>query len=420
LSDPEALYRQQVLADLPRNFSAHLLHGMLGQTGFRLFSTPTFLPAFILLLSGGSEFAVGLALALQAFGSALTPVLGAWLIEHRQRVLPVGFVTGAAMRLMVLGVALAGMLLQPPWALWLVYLFLALFGLLAGCQAVIFNVLLAKVIPVTNRGKLVGLRNFLAGVTTALVAWYGGHHLLGETPAADGYAWMFIIAFVMTSVGLACLLAVREPQPPTTLGRSSLAQRLRSIPGFMRDDPAFSRYVQARALTTLGRMALPFYILYAGQEIGLSGQTLATLTIAFTVTATVSTIGWGLLADQRGFRLTLLLSVGLWLGVTVLLLVSRDYLLVVVIFAALGASQEGFRIASINLALEFGHRDQIPLRLAVANSAAELAGAVAPLLGGIVAALLGYGAVFVLTALLLAVGATQLLLLVPEPRGRQA
>ena len=63
-------YEQQVQRDLPRNFAVHLGHGLLGQTGFRLINAPTFVPAYILLLSGGSDFAVGLALALQAAGSA--------------------------------------------------------------------------------------------------------------------------------------------------------------------------------------------------------------------------------------------------------------------------------------------------------------------------------------------------------------
>ncbi len=414
-STSERDYQARVQADLPRNFAIHLVHGLLGQTGFRLLNTPTFVPAFILLLSGGSEFMVGLALALFSLGSAITPLLSASLIGHRDRVLPVGFWTGGSMRVAVLGLALSGLLLTGESALYAAIASLALFGLFAGMQAVVFQVLLAKVIPVNNRGKLMGLRNFLAGITTAIVAWYGGNYLLGDPPTATGYGWMFMLSFVLTATGLLMLALVREPRPPTVAEQQSFLQHLRGMPGFLKAEPQFARYVYARALTTMGRMALPFYILYAGENIGLSGQTLANLTIAFTVAATVSNLGWGMLADRQGFRLCLLMTVGLWIISTLGLMASNSYLTVVLVFLGIGASQEGFRMASMSLAMEFGRREDTALRVATANSAAEIAGSIAPLLGGIIATALGYGAVFFGAITCLALGGA-LLLTVKEPR----
>ncbi len=412
----EEAYQQQVQRDLPRNFAVHLVHGLLGQTGFRLVNTPTFVPAYILLLSGGSAFAVGLAMSLQALGSAITPMLSSSLVGHRTRVLPVGFWTGGAMRVCVLGLALAGFYLSDTDALYAAIACLGMFGLFAGMQTVIFQVLLAKVIPVGNRGKLTGLRNFLAGITTAIVAWYGGNYLVGSPPTASGYAWVFLIAFVLTSAGLLFLALVREPQPPTVARQQNLLQQLGGMPEFLRGDPEFTRFIIARALTTMGRMALPFYILYAGEHIGLTGETLATLTIAFTIAATLSNLVWGSLADRYGFRLGFLLTIMLWISATLALLFTREFWAVVAIFAAVGAAQEGFRVATINMTLEFGHRDQLALRLGIANSSAEAAGALAPLLGGILATALGYGAVFISATAFLASGGLVLLLWVREPR----
>ena len=415
-SDAERDYQATVQRDLPRNFAIHLVHGLLGQTGFRLVNTPTFVPAYILLLSGGSDFAVGLALSLQALGSALTPLLGASLIGHRDQVLPIGFWTGGAMRVAVLGLGLAGFLFAGDWALWAAVFSLALFGLFAGMQAVVFQVLLAKVIPVTNRGKLMGLRNFLAGVTTAVVAWYGGHALVGDPPTATGYGWVFLLAFVLTTCGLLMLILVREPRPPSVAPRQGLLEHLRGMPGFLRREREFSAYVLARALSTMGRMALPFYILYAGQSIGLSGSTLASLTIAFTIAATVSNLLWGVIADRYGFRLCLLLTVALWIVATLGLMLTSNWWGVIVVFIAVGASQEGFRMASMSLAMEFGSREAMALRVATANSAAEAAGSIAPLLGGIIATALGYEAVFFCATACLLAGGVTLLLKVREPR----
>lgn len=412
----ERNYAADVERNLTRNYLAHLGHGLLGQTGFRLLNAPTFLPAYIMLLSQGSNIAVGMVLSLQALGMMLTPLLSASLIEHRARVLPVGFVTGGLMRLMILCIALSGFLLPEHWALPAVALFVLGFGLFLGMQGVIFNFLMSKVIPVGKRGRLTGMRNFLAGLTAAAVAWAAGEFLLGEQPDISGYSATFLLAFVLTSVGLCLLLFVREPQPPTLPPHSRLRQRLRQLPRLLRADPTFGHYVLARSMATLGRMAAPFYILFASEGIGLSGQVLGLLTMAFTLSGTCSNLLWGMLADRLGFRAALLGSLGLWIAATLALMLSSGLIASMVVFVAIGAAFQGFQQASQNLTLEFGARNDLPMRIAVANTVSELAGTVGPLLGGLLAAWLGYQAVFLASIAFLAWGAGLLLWRVPEPR----
>jgi MFS family permease len=414
----ERLYQVEIRRNLNRNFVVHLLHGMLGQTGFRLLNAPTFLPAYLLLLSG-SDVAVGIGLALQALGMAITPLLGATIIEHRSRVLPMGFVTGGAMRLSVLGIALSGLVLAPVHALWAIFVWLTLFGLFQGMQGVIFNYLMSKVIPVSKRGRLTGLRNFLAGITSAGVAIAGGAWFLGEDPDIAGYSYTFVLAFVLTTCGLLSLAFMKEPMPPTLRRRSSVGARLREIPALLRADRAFTRYVTARALATAGRMALPFYILFAGTSIELTGGNLGILTVAFTLAGTVSNLLWGAMADRTGFRLVYLLSVGLWVLTTVLLIFSSGLLMTTLVFIGIGAAVQGFQNASMNLTLEFGHRDDLPVRIAIANSVSETAGTIGPLAGGAIAALFGYQVLFFTSVAFLIAGGVMVALQVPEPRHRK-
>ena len=413
----ERRFQIQVQRNLNRNFMAHLAHGMLSQTGFRLMNAPTFMPAYIMLLSGGSNLAVGLSSALQSFGMTLTPMIGANLIEHRKRVLPVAFSTGWGMRGMILAISLSGLILPTPWSLWALMLFLAGFGLFQGMQGVIFNFLMAKVIPVSKRGRLTGMRNFLAGIISALVAWLSGQYLIGDTPTAAGYSYTFLLSFVLTSIGLSALVAVREPEPPTVRPKESLRTRLAQVPSLLRDDPAFTRYFLARALATMGRMAMPFYILHEGQTQALSGATLGILTFAFTLSGTFSNLVWGPLGDRKGFRITYLSSIALWVASTVLLmLVSGNLPVTVLVFIGIGAANQGFQNAAQNMTLEFGSRHDLPVRIAIANTASELAGTIGPLLGGVLAALAGYQAVFMASILFLVVGGAVVARYVPEPR----
>jgi len=418
LRHAERRYQVEIKRNLSWNFTAQLFHGMLGQTGFRLINAPTFLPAYIMMLSGGSEFVVGLALSLQAFGMVLTPLVGANLIEHRKQVLPLGFLIGGLMRTTILMIALSGFFLAGQSTLIALLICLTLLGLFQGMQGVIFNFLTSKVIPVSKRGRLTGLRNFLAGITSAIVAWLGGTYLIGDSPTAAGYSWTFLVAFLLTTIGLFMLLAVREPEPPTVKPKQSLKQRFGDIPQLLRDDPAFTRYFLARSLATMGRMSMPFYILYAGQSIGLTGETLGIVTFAFTISGTFSNLVWGTLADRRGFRDTFLIAISLWIVSTLLLMSAEGYLVTVLVFVGVGAAVQGFQNASMNLTLEFGDREDLPVRIAIANMASEVAGTIGPLLGGLLAALWNYEAVFMTSVAFLTIGGIVVRIYVPEPRRR--
>jgi hypothetical protein len=197
----EAAFQAEVRRNLRRNYLSHLCHGLLGQTGMRLVNAPTFVPVYIASVAG-FDAAVGIARGLQYFGMFLSPIIGATVIEHRRRVLPVGLVVGALMRVQILGLALGGLWLPPPWPLVSAWLFLGLFGVFLGVQGVIFNFLVAKVVPVEKRGVLLGLRNALAGATAATVAFLAGRYLIEPEALGNGYAATFLLAFGLTSLGL--------------------------------------------------------------------------------------------------------------------------------------------------------------------------------------------------------------------------
>jgi MFS family permease len=389
----EEPFQAEVRRHLRRNYLAHLSHGLLGQTGMRLVNAPTFLPAYVAALTG-SDLAVGVARGLQYFGMFLSSVAGATVIEHRRRVLPVGFAIGALMRLQILGLALSGLLLPPPWPFVSACLFLGLFGVFLGVQSVVFNVLVSKVIPVEKRGLLMGLRNALAGLTATAVALYAGSFLIETNALGNGYAAAFLLAFALTSVGLAMLLFVREPETPDVLARAGVGQRLRELPALLREDRAFTRYFLARALATMGRMAVPFYWLYAGSRMDLGGRDLGIVSGAFILAQSLGNLAWGIIADRRGFRFVFLAALSLWILAVLLLMGTQELSRLVVVFAALGAGFGGFQMSAQNLVLEFGRRRNLPMRIAVANSASELVAALGAVLGGVLVSVLSYVGVF--------------------------
>ena len=418
-SERESAFEDFVRRNLRRNYAGHFLHGMLGMTGFRLVNAPTFVPAYLLVLSG-SPIAVGFGLALQQLGGAISAIFGAAQIEHRKHVLPVSMFLGTMMRLQILGLALSGWFLHGRTLLVTVMMFLFLLGLFQGPQGVAFQFLLAKMIPISWRGRLQGWRNMAGGLIAALLSYFAGKYLVGTNIWGNGYGTTFLVAFVLTSLGLtAFALLVREPEPPTLRPKVHIFDRVREFPAMLASNPAFFYFMIARTFAIASRVAAPFYIIYASRTVSLSGATIGVLSFAYLIADTVANIVWGHLADRSGFRSTFIAALVFWIGATLLLMAAPSLPLIFLAFFGLGAANSGYQMSAQNIVFEFGGREDMAMRLALSNTAESIMAALGPLAGGLIAAGFGYHAVFWVSIVFEAVALAMLVLFVEEPRKRR-
>ena len=415
----EAAYQGFVWKNLRRNYIGHYIHGMLGMTGFRLVNAPTFIPAYLHHLSG-SDLIVSLGASLQQLGGVISPIAGAAQIEHRKKILPVSMFLGTMMRVQILGIALAGWLLGGTQLLVSVLVFLFLLGLFSGPQNVAFQFLLAKMIPIERRGRLQGWRNLSGGVVAAALSYFAGKYLVGGNVLGNGYSTTFALAFILTSLGLTAFrFLVREPEPPTVRPRTAMRERLRELIPMLRADPGFLYFMIARTFAIASRVAQPFYIIYVAHKIGLTGETIGEMSLAFLGADTVMSIGWGYLADHFGFRSNFIIALLFWIASTIMLMNVSTPLLLFVAFFGLGAGNSGYQMSASNIVFEFGHRDDMAMRLAFSNTAESVMSAAGPLIGGVIAASFGYFAVFWVAIVCEAIALVLLVALVEEPRKKR-
>ena len=399
---------------LRRNFTALLIHGLLGQTGFRLLQAPTFLPAYLSLLAGNNS-AIGIARALQSLGMSLSPYLAAWMVERRTYVKRLAVSFGALMRSQILLLSLTAFFVPRRHALVAVWIVIGMWGLASGLQNVSFNFIISKVIPPMKRGRLLGLRNATSGITLLFVSVLGGW-IVDRSPFPAGYAWTFLLAFVLTSLGLVAFATIHEtptlnPQPATPF-----VARLKSIPALLAGEPGFKRFFAARLLGTAGRSSIPFYILYVGQRYELSGSRLATFTIVFTLANAAGAMIWGLLADHRGFRIVFLAGLCVWMAGNALVLTTGVLWTAYVVFFLVSFGASGFMLAGQNLVLEFGDEQNRAMRIGATNASSELVGALGYLGAGLLADLAPLRWVFWLS-LAFQLAALLQIRKVREPRG---
>ncbi|MEX2326446.1 MAG: MFS transporter, partial [Pseudomonadales bacterium] len=359
----------------------------------------------------------GLARSLQAFGQVLTPVAGASLIGHRPRMLRISLIAGALMRLQILFVALSGLFLgASDIGIFAIVLFMMLMGFFQGMQGVMLNSLRAKVIPVNRRGFVSGWRNFLAGATTASLSYFAGGYFIDNNLLGDGYASLFLLAFVITSMGLIALAFTKEPASAAVRSRENVKQSFQAVLPLLRDNPAFARFFLVGALGSFGRMAMPFYIIYAGTQMDITGAMLGVLTTIWMLTGTATNLVWGSIADRSGYRIVMIMTLGLWVLAHIQLLLAGGVLGILVFFVMIGTASGGFNQARQNMVLELGTDTDIPLRVAISNMAVNTIGTVGPFLGGVIASFMGHAAIFLLCLIMQLIALVIMIVWIPEPR----
>lgn len=419
-AEREAAYEKFVWDNLRRNYIAHYLHGMLGMTGFRLVNAPTFLPAYLHMVSGSNAI-VGLGLALQQVGGVISPIFGATKIEHRKKVLPAAMWMGGLGRLAILGMGVAGWLLSGQPLVVALLFFIFMFGVFMGAQRVVFSLLMSKVIPISRRGRLQAWRNATGGLIAAILAYLAGKYFIETNLFGNGYSTTFVFAFALTSAGLWALqLLMKEPEPPTTRPRARFRDRIRDFPALIAQDRAYGWFLVTQMLATSARIATPFYILYAGTKVEVTGATLGLLSLAFLGADTLFNLVWGYLGDKTGFRLVFLISLVTWIAATVLMMNVHELWAIVIAFCGLGAALSGYMMASHTMILEFGDRDDLPMRIAVSATAESITATAGPIVGGLMAEALGYGVVFGVSVGVLAAALLLLVFAVKEPRNARA
>ena len=425
MAEKEAAYERFVWDNLKRNYIGNYLHGMLGMTGFRLVNAPTFLPAYLHLISGSNSI-VGLALGLQQLGSVISPVFGATQIEHRTKVMPAAIWMGGLARVQIVGMALAGWFLhgQPLIIAMMVLMFL--FGLFMGTQRVVFGFLMAKVIPLSRRGRLQAWRNATGSLIAAGLAYAAGKYIIKADLFGNGYSTTFALSAILTSCWLWALqILLKEPEPTNPPARSGFRDRLKDFPRLILGDRSYTWFLVMQMLGTAGRAATPFYAIYVTHLMTVGGEVhgavgagafLGVLGLCFIGADAISNLVWGYLGDKTGFKLVLVLSMAISVASTLLLMTVHAPWAYFLAFFGLGASQSGYMMAAQTMILEFGSREEMPMRIAISSMAEGIMASLGPLAAGVVADQLGYPAVFGASIGFLAVGLLVLTALVREPR----
>ncbi len=392
-----------------RNYSLMGLDISLFVLALSFASTYGLLPLFVSHLSP-STMAVGAIPALRAVGM-LPPIFVAGLTErlHRKQPFVLAMTIFERVPYLVLAIATPLLAMDHPLILfWLFCAMLALTTFAAGVAVPAWLDLIAKMIPISWRGRFFGHATALGGLL-GIAGSAGAAALLEQYDWIIGVAICFGLAFVFLAFSFICLAFAREPledAPPDPMRADTAWRRL---PAILHHDRNLRNYLIALLLVTAASPTTAFYIVDARRSLALSDGVAGLYATVLMASSTVGNLLWGYLGDRLGHKWVVVAG-AICTGLAPLLAVitrtpGNGALGYGLVFLLAGLATSALQLTALTFIIDLAPADQRPTYYGLANAAQAPIAIAAPLLGAVLADSYGYVALFVLTALLSLLGA---------------
>jgi MFS family permease len=163
-------------------------------------------------------------------------------------------------------------------------------------------------------------------------------------------------------------------------------------------------------------MASGFLLVYAIGRWTISDGNAATYTIALLIGQSMANLLLGFLADRKGHKIVLEISILSNISCFILALIASSPLWFYAIFALRGMNLAGNFISGLSLPLEFSEPQDRPTFIGLASTLPGIAGTIAPLLAGVLAGIIGYPLLFAITTVIAIVAFGMMKWLVRDPR----
>jgi MFS family permease len=413
---------QAIEAEVERNYRHNFIVNFFDATlfwgGSSFIAVRTILPLFASHFTD-NELLIGLIPAIASGGWLIPQIFTANWVRRlpRKKVLPVN-VGIFSERLPILLMALAAWLVpasNPTLSLALLFLFIAWHTFGAGLIAVAWQDMIAKIFPLEKRGRFMGLSSF-SGTVFGIFGASISSWLLNNYEFPKGYAISFTLGGVLIFASWFFLALTREPALVREEQPVSQREYWKSLPGILRSNRNFTRYLLSQAIWALSMMASGFVAIYAVQRWSLPDSYAGYFTAALLVGQSVGNLVFGYMADRAGHKIVLELSAlfgALGYGLAV---VAPSPIWFFFIFALTGSTSGGLMVSGIAIAFEFCEPEERPTYIGLNNTIYGITAVVAPLIGGWLAVIAGYQVLFMVSFLTGIAAAAIIRWYVKEPR----
>ncbi len=414
---------------LPRhyrwNFVAFLVDYVCFGIALTFINLSSVMPAFVGQLTD-SPPVIGLVNTTFTGGWLLPQLAVARLINDRPRKKPY-LIAALSGRILLWGVALAlwiGLARYPTAMLILFFSCLGLWALTDGASSVAWFDIMARAIPLKQRGRLFGVGQVLSGLAGVGVGALVGL-ILDRRPFPGNYMLLFTLAGAALIPSTVALMLIREPAPET----ASPQAKGQAEGGWVKTlaaDPAFRHLMICRILVGMMGLATSFYVVHAAEVLHLPESTIGGFVVAQTLAGVVASAALGLVSERWGPRYVARIgsaaaAVGPLFALAAHLAGSGSWMAQAypIVYAALGVVNSAWMLGFFNYLLEIAPEGMRPAYVGLGNTIMGVL-TLAPMAGGWLLEATSYPTLFSLTTALVTMGFLLTLGLKPPQRSRLA
>ena len=266
----------------------------------------------------------------------------------------------------------------------LLILFVTVYLVFGQFVGPVWNSLIGDLVDESNRGRFFGNRNMIMG-GIAFASLFIAGFLLGLIPrerVLEGYAVIFLIAFIARLVSLFYL--TKTVEPPFSHDKTeefSFPQYLVKLKDT--NYGKFALYVAAMNLSV--NVAGPFFTVYMLRDLGLSYITYTIITAAAALTSFLAMAYWGAIADRFGNKRVLNVCGILVAAVPLLWLFSKNISYLILVQVVSGFAWAGFNLSAGNFIFDNVRASKWTRIFSYHNVLAGTAVFIGAMLGGLLA-----------------------------------
>ncbi len=388
--------------------------------GSALVSRETVMPLLVSRLTD-SNIAIGAISSVFTLGLLLPQLFVANFSERLVRKKPFVMVLGGlGERLPFLLIGVAVWVFgrsHPGIALAAFFFFLAASAVCNGIATPAWFDMIAKVIRVERRGLFSGLSHSI-GAGMAAFSAAGVGLILGRVSFPHNFAILFALSFVAAAISWGGLALNREPDSPSIKPRVTHREYFRRLPSLLRSDRNYRRFLVFESLIHIGAMANGFFMVGAVRRFGVDSTWVGVYTGSLAATQALMYLVWGGIADRFGHKTVLVCGASALVLGNIVGFFAQSPFLYTVSFIGMGLFLAAEMVSRMNITLEFCKPEDRPTFIGITNTVVAPSVAIAPIIGGVIAGLLGYRGLIGLGAGVLLIAVAGMVFAVSDPRVR--
>ncbi len=280
--------------------------------GMAFISPGTVVPGFLDALNAPS-FVIGLVSTLQSASWLLPQLFAARYLADKPLKKPYILLPAAVGRSLILLLSFLIWITgaRPAWlAVVMVTLVVIGFWGCDGLASVPWFDLLSKSIPPARRGRLTGVGQVMSGLFGFMAGFLVEWMLSERGPAfPDNYAALYLLGFFMFAGSfIAIAMTVESPgvSARRVPGWHEFLPRLWKV---LKSDRTYRHYIIARQIYGLGALAMPFYMTFALDRLGLPAHVAGRYTSIGLVGSILAAMLFGWLNERYGSKLVIAIGV---------------------------------------------------------------------------------------------------------------